>query len=584
MSNVLMHPGIFMILCGFIAVFVPKIVRQAMQIICPIVAFILAWGMPLGTDEVLHLFGYDFHYMFLSQKNIMFLMIFTLVAVFAGFYSSYAGDRLGAFASMGYAGGAAGVVLAGDWFSLIFFWEFMAITSTLLIWGSHTKRATAAGFRYLLVHMLGGNMLLFGIVIKVTQGSLMISNLTDGPHDLAFWLIFLGMAVNAAIVPLHAWAPDAYPESTLGGGAYVSGFTTKLAVLCICCVFAGWQPLIILGLIMIFYGACLAIIENDMRRLLSYHIISQLGFMIADIGIGTEFAQDAAYALAFGNVLYKSLLFMCAGAIIYATGIRKINKLGRLAKKMPLTCIVFFVAAFSITGVPGFAGFTCKSLSMACAEEAGLEWVATLMMLGSIGTALSIPIKMGYFIFFGEERNIEVKPYPVVMKIGMVLGAIACILAGVLPGRVYDLLPFATDYTPYTISHVLEYAQLLPAAFLAFLMYLPNMEPHTALTIDLDWFYRKPFAICYAALSKALFAFQNFCGGIGRKVYHFLQVTTNDPYAFLHMSPKNELSDERQDHMRYKEDAYRSRIGDGMIWVMGSVIVIAVYLLVVMRR
>ena len=574
-----LHPGILLIFAGVITAFLPKKARKYLLVICPAFAFFLAARLPVGTSETFELFGkYIFYYLHVTGENRIFLFVFALMALIGGIYSAHNKSALEAFASMGYAGGAIGVTLAGDWVTLIFFWEFMAVTSLFLIWNSHTRRATSAGFRYLLIHMLGGNLLLFGIILKLSQGEYLITNIAH-TNDLAFWLIFLGMAVNGAIVPLHAWVPDAYPEGTITGSVYLSSFTTKLAVLCLLRVFAGSEMLIYLGIVMIFYGACFALIENDIRRLLSYHIISQLGFMVTDVGMGTEMAMNAASSLAFGNVLYKSLLFMCAGAVIYATGIRKINQLGGLAKKIPLLTVIFFIGALSIAGVPLFAGFTCKSLSMAAAGGAGLHTAELLMMLGSIGTALSIPFKMGYFIFFGKDRSLNVKPIPKNMYAAMILGAVCCMTAGLCPNLVYRMLPYAMDYHPYHLGHILEYLQLLPAALLPFLMYLNKMEPHTALTLDLDWFARKPFKAGVYGLSALLCRMQEFFGGIGRKIYRAAQVFCANPMLALHRKPRNAV-DRQKAASDYNADAYRMQIGEGMIGILCVIIVVAVYIAV----
>lgn len=556
------HPGIFLIICGIITAMVPEKWRKFFLIGCPAATFLLAMQLKIGDSAAIVLSKqYTLHYLEVTKENYIFLFVFSLMALIGGIYAAHNSNRLEAFASMGYAGGALGVTLAGDWLTLILFWEFMAVTSLFLIWGSHTKKATKAGFRYLLVHMLGGNLLLFGILIKFFQGEPMIINLT-GTHDIAFWLIFLGMAINAAIVPLHAWVPDAYPEGTVTGSVYLSSLTTKLSVLCLIRVFAGSQMLIVLGLIMILYGACFALIENDIRRLLSYHIISQLGFMVADVGLGTELAVNGASALAFSNVLYKSLLFMCAGAIITATGIRKINQLGGLAKKMPVLCIFFFVAALSIAGVPLFCGFTCKSLSMTAAAGAGYHAVELLMMLGSIGTALSIPFKMGYFIFFGKDRNLSVKPIPQNMYAAMGIGAFCCILFGLAPDLVYRMLPYTMNYHPYGIAHVLEYVQLLPAALIPFLMYLSKMEPHTALTLDLDWFARVPFKRFIHGISGFFFKIQELVDTNGRKIYRSLKRSFS----------KNTFS--------RNADAERRQIGEGMLGILIVIIIVVLFILI----
>lgn len=580
--NLNIHPGIFLILCGLITAVLPQKCRKVLLIACPAAACFFASRLTIGMELTTEIFGWHaFRYLQVTEENYIFLFVFSIMALIGGIYSAHNPSRLEAFASMGYAGGALCVTLAGGWLTLIFFWEFMAITSLFLIWGSHTHRANRAGFRYLLIHMLGGNLLLFGILLKMSQGQLMITNLTYGPHDAAFWLIFLGMAVNGAIVPLHAWVPDAYPEGTITGSVYLSSFTTKLAVLCMLRVFAGSQMLIWLGIIMILYGACFALIENDIRRLLSYHIISQLGFMITDVGMGTELALNGASALAFSNVLYKSLLFMCAGAIITATGIRKINQLGGLAKKMPLLCICFFIAALSIAGIPPFCGFTCKSLSMVAAEHAGMHAVQYLMMFGSIGTALSIPFKMGYFIFFGKDRKIEVKPIPKNMYVAMIIGAALCILYGLFPNMVYRMLPNTMSYQPYTLHHVLEYVQLVPAALLAFMMYLKKMEPHSMLTLDCDWFARKPFMKVVNGLITLFNKLQNNMDYRGRVFQAGIKNFAANPIRYFSGKRIRKNADGKKAHpFRYNEDIYRMPIGYGIAGILVAVVIVAVYIVV----
>lgn len=578
--NLNIHPGIFLIICGLITAILPQKCRRFLLIGCPAAACFFASRLTIGTTLTTQIFGWHvFHYLQVTRENYIFLFVFSIMALIGGIYAAHNPSRLEAFASMGYAGGALCVTLAGGWLTLIFFWEFMAITSLFLIWGSHNHAANRAGFRYLLIHMLGGNLLLFGILLKISQGQYMIANLTNAPHDAAFWLIFLGMAVNGAIVPLHAWVPDAYPEGTITGSVYLSSFTTKLAVLCMMRVFFGSKMLIWLGIIMILYGACFALIENDIRRLLSYHIISQLGFMIVDVGIGTGMSMNAASALAFSNVLYKSLLFMCAGAIITATGIRKINQLGGLAKKMPLLCICFFIAALSIAGIPPLCGFTCKSISMAAAEEAGLHVVELLMIFGSIGTALSIPFKMGYFIFFGKDRYRKVKPIPKNMYVAMIFGAALCILYGIRPNLVYNMLIFDMSYRPYTAHHILEYMQLVPAALLAFMMYLKKMEPHSMLTLDCDWFARKPFMKVINGLITLFNHEQNKMEYLGRAFQIGVKDFAANPIRYF--SGKHKKTDGKKSHpFRYNEDIYRMPIGTGIAGILTAVIIVAVYIVV----
>lgn len=562
MSN-LLHPGLILIAVGFLAMILPKMLRKIILAVGPFVAFFAALNMPLGTDLSIGLYGTGFQlgYMYVDKLSYVFCMIFALMACIGGLYSCHNENPMEAFCSMAYAGCALGVTLAKDWLTMIFFWEALAVTSLFLIWCHHTPASRRAGFRYLLVHMLGGNLLLGGIFLKVGQGDLLINNLALGAHDIAFWAILIGVAVNAAIPPLNAWLVDAYPEGTITGSVFLSSFTTKVAVYCLIRIFAGTDFLMGFGCFMALYGAAYAIMENDMRRLLGYHIISQVGFMVAGVGIGTAMALNGATAHAFSHILYKSLLFMCAGAIIYATGIRKINQLSGMAKKMPFVAICFFVAAFSISGVPFFNGFISKTITLAAASEAGHAWVYALLELASIGTFLSITLKMGYFIFLRqEERKVEIKNnLPKNMYLGMGLGASLCFLYGVYPDLLYRYLPFAAPmYVPFTAAHIVSYIEILVVTMVPFMMFLPCMEPHTALSLDTDWFYRKPLAFIILRVSALFCALSSALGSAWRVLYEKCMDLTANPMDFLDAKPFRKRT-------HYNPENYRTSIADPMM-------------------
>ena len=166
------------------------------------------------------------------------------------------------------------------------------------------------------------------------------------------WLILAGFLVNAGAPPLSAWLPDAYPESSWSGMVFLSAFTTKTAVYVLLRGFPGTELLIYVGLFMVFYGIVYAILENDMRRILAYSIVNQVGFMVTGIGIGTEMALNGAAAHAFTHIIYKALLLMSAGSVLYMTGKRKCTDLGGLFRTMPLTTVCGIVGALSISSFP----------------------------------------------------------------------------------------------------------------------------------------------------------------------------------------------------------------------------------------
>ncbi len=579
MSN--LHPGLILIATGFIAAIVPKALRKYVLAAGPLAALAAMFTLPYGAEWVMPFInGIDLHLMNVDRLNWVFGLIFSMMAAIGGIYSMHNKSWMEALASMCYAGGALGVTLCSDWMTLIFFWELMAASSLFLIWCNNTDKSRKAGFRYLLVHMFGGNLLLAGIFMKVSAGEMLISGLASGPHDLAFWLIFLGVAVNAAIPPIHGWLVDAYPEGTLTGSVFLSSFTTKVAVYCLIRIFAGTDWLMWVGVVMALYGACFAIIENDMRRLLAYHIVSQVGFMVAGVGIGTELALNGATAHAFSHILYKSLLFMCAGAVIYATGIRKINQLGGMAKKMPFVFVCFVIAAFSISGIPLFNGFISKSITITAAMEAGYPAVELLLQLASVGTFLSITMKMIYFIFLREGKEVQIKnEIPKNMYVAMGIGAALCTIYGIFPDLLYRFLPFEMEYHPFTVDHIVQYVQLLGVAMIPFMMYLSHMEPHEQLTVDTDWVYRRPLASLILSISSLVCALRAALGMMWRVVYDTFNHLSINPMRFLGLEPRALSTRTSTAEDNYDADGYRAEIGEPMIITMTVFLMAVIYIL-----
>jgi len=492
-----LQPGIFLIAAGLLILAVPeKLInlRRCLLVLAP--ALTLHAVLTSGADRLALMFG----------------IIFAFISLVGALYNFHVKDRFEIAAETVYAGASVSVVFAETWINMIVFWELMAVASWLIVISSRTEKATKAGFRYLMVHMLGGNLLLGGIIIKLVQGETLIGGLaaegigalTGGPQDAAYWLILAGVALNAAVPPLHAWIADAYPESTMGGTVYMGSFTTKVGVYCLIRLFAGTELLLYFGVFMALFGACMALMENDLRRLFAYHIVSQVGYMVASLAFGGAVGVDGAAAHAFNNILYKGTLLMCAGTIIEVTGKRKISELGGLGRKMPLTAACFLTASMAIAGFPLLNGFVSKSLIMNAAAESGIHWAELGLMVASIGTLMSVTLKINYFVFWGKSDvslNANEQTVPVFRKIAMVMAAIGCFVCGVLPNFVYGLTPFMSDGHPFTVDHVTQYMELFAAAGIAFLMYLDHMRPHDELSLDIDWLYRKPLPALIGCLS-----------------------------------------------------------------------------------
>ena len=345
-----------------------------------------------------------------------------------------------------------GMVFAGDFLSVFIFWEILALSSLVLIWLGGPD-ARGPGYRYALLHIFGGACLLAGIACQYAEtGSLAVGLAEPGITTLLF---VIGVGVNAAVIPLHAWLPDAYPRSTVVGSVVLCVFTTKAAIYLLARTLPGLELVMYLGAVMVVYGIVFASLQDDMRTLLSYHIVSQVGYMVAAIGIGTELAINGGIAHLFNHILYKALLFMVAGVIIYRTGRHRLSELGGLWRTMPLTFGCCFIASAAIAGVPGFNGYVSKELIVGAVAESGFFVLETLLLIGSIGTFLSF-VKFNYYAFVKEvEPPISSDP-PVSMLVAMVAAASACIVLGVFPGLLFALLPYPVTHDVFSPSHIIE--------------------------------------------------------------------------------------------------------------------------------
>jgi multicomponent Na+:H+ antiporter subunit D len=396
-----------------------------------------------------------------------------------------------------YAAGSLGTIYCGDYLSLFFFWEMMAFASVFLIWFRRGPQSLQVGYRYLLVHTIGGILLLAGIMLRYqTEGNISFNLMDVGHPQLYTWLIMIGFGLNAAMVPMHSWLPEAYSEASFNGAVFLCAFTTKTAVYTLARACAGMEILVVLGVIMALYGVIYAVMENDIRKLLAWSIVSQVGYMIAGIGIGTDMAINGAVAHAVAHILYKSLLFMGTGTVLYMTGKTKFTELGGLYARMPATFFFTMIGCLSISAAPFFAAYASKSMIITAGFEHHLNWASWLLMFGATGTFMYNGLKLPYFLFFGKnncsaETMERAGDPPWNMMIAMTLGATLCMLVGTAPGFLYALLPHPVEYNPHTLYHFMETLQLLGFAALAFFLLKRFVEPVDRICLDIDWVYRK---------------------------------------------------------------------------------------------
>ncbi|MGE0874955.1 MAG: Na(+)/H(+) antiporter subunit D [Burkholderiales bacterium] len=488
----ILHPALLLIAGGCLLPFLRGGVRGAAIVAIPLAALYCVWQVPDGPAWQWRFLGHDLAPLAGDRLSRLFATIFSLMAAGAGLFAIGQKSRLEVPAAFVYAGAAVGAVLAGDLVSLFVFWELMAIGSTLVIWSAGGGPAYTASLRYLMIHLLGGVLLFAGIAGHVAAtGSVAFTAMA--PDSVAHWLILAGFLVNAGAPPLSAWLPDAYPEASWSGTVFLSAFTTKTAVYVLLRGFPGAEVLVWVGLFMVFYGIVYALLENDMRRILAYSIVNQVGFMIAGIGIGTEMALNGAAAHAFTHIIYKALLLMSAGSVLLMAGRRKCSELGGLFHSMPLTTLCGSIGALAISSFPLTSGFISKSMISQAAADGHLLGVWLLLTAASAGVFLHAGIKFPWFVFFQKDSGLRPPEPPASMRAAMVVFAFLCIALGIWPEALYALLPYQADYEPYTGAHVLAQLQLLLFSGLAFFVLLPQLKRTLTITLDLDWFYRRLF-------------------------------------------------------------------------------------------
>ncbi len=492
-SSLLLPPSFVFILGALLAACLRGRLLKVVAIAVPVVSFLILWGAPNGSYGTLSFIGLDLVLAEVDRLSRVFGYIFHLIAFIGLIFSLRHDDPAHYVVGLLYAGAAQGVTFAGDLFSLFLFWETLTVTATFLIIARRTAAARGAALRYLLVHAAGGLCLLTGIVLYYHgTGSIAFTAMDLSQPGALF--IFLGFGLNCAWPLLHAWLVDSYPESTIAGTVFLSAFTTKSAVYVLARAFPGAEPLIWIGAAMVAFPIFFAVIENDLRRVLSYSLINQVGYMVVGIGIGTELAINGAVCHAYAHILYKGLLFMSMGAVMYRTGKINATDLGGLYRTMPLTAVFCMIGAAAISAFPLFSGFIAKSMVVDAAAGGHYQFVWLILLFASAGVFHHAGIKIPFFAFFSHDSGLRPKEAPLHMLIAMGGAAFMCVFLGVYPDFVYGMLPFPVDYEPYTFAHVLAQSQLLFFSALAFtLLLLAGIYPPEirSVNLDVDWAYRK---------------------------------------------------------------------------------------------
>ena len=468
--------------------------RSVILVTIPILSGLHLWMVPEGVHLQYTFLDYELTLYRADKLSLMFGYVFHIAAFIAIVYSLHVRDTVQQVAGMLYAGSGLGAVFAGDLLTLFVFWELLAFTSVFLIWARRTQRSYLAGMRYLIFQVSSGVILFVGVLFYVAEkGTLAFDYI--GLEGVYGWLIFIAFGIKCAFPVVHNWLTDAYPEATPTGTVFLSAFTTKVAVYALARGYPGTEILVYIGAAMTCFPIFFAVIENDLRRVLAYSLINQVGFMVCGIGIGTALALNGAISHAFNDVIFKGLLFMTMGAVLHMTGRINGSELGGLYKSMPKTTLLCFVGAASISAFPLFSGFVSKSMVMTAALESDYNIIWLMLLFASAGVFHHAGIKIPYFAFFAHDSGIRTSDPPNNMLVAMFFAAALCIGIGVYPAALYSLLPYDTGYNPYDATHVLAQTQLLFFSALAFVwlnlkgLYPPELR---STNLDTDWFYRRP--------------------------------------------------------------------------------------------
>lgn len=509
-----LHPSLGFLLLAAILPFLPGRQWRWLLLAPPVAALYSVFTASPGTHGMVAYLGQTLVLGRVDALALVFAQVFALMSLIGMIYALNVASKGQHIAAMLYVAGGFGCVFAGDYLSLFLFWELMSIGSTFLIFLARSSESTNAGFRYFLYHTIGGLFLLGGLLLKFqATGSFAFDPIARADAQWYDWLILIGFAVNAAVVPLHAWLPDAYPRATVAGAVFMCAFTTKTAVYVLARGFAGWTELAVAGAVMAVYAVGFALIGTTVRRVLAYDIISQVGYMAVGVGVGSAMTLDGASAHAYAHILYKSLLFMSAGCLLHTLGTDRLDRLGGLATRLPWVCLLFMVGAMSISGMPLFNGFVTKTMTIAGAAEAHHPWLALALEIATAGTFIAVGVRLSWLVFWRKAPEGAAEPRasaPITwnMYAGMALAAFFCVLQGVYPDLLYASLPYPLEhpYQPWTAWHVLQALLILGFAGLAAYVARGALTAGSGVNLDLDYFYRLLGRLVLALFSRPLAA------------------------------------------------------------------------------
>ena len=487
-----LHPATGFFLLGLILPFFRDRFWRWLLFVPPLYAIFLAFQMKLGSYWVLSYVGQNLVLGRVDTLSMSFVALFSLMTFICTLFAFHVQEKAHHAASLFYMGASFGCILAGDYWTLYIFWQFMTVSSAFLIWLSRRPRSAQAGFRYMLLLLLSSVLLLAGILLRQRVTGTFVFESADAHMMWHFdWLILAAFCINGAVVPLHAWLTDAYPEATVPGAVFLSVFTTNTAVYALARCFVGLDVLVILGVIMSVYGVFYALTVNNIRRILAYLMVSQGGFMLAGIGMDTKMGLDGAMVLVYAHTFSNALLFMAAGCLILMVKEEHLSRLGGLASKAPFILVCTMVGALSMSAMPLLNGFVAIPMILEAAWQKS-PVLAMALTLAMAGTFTAVGLRLPYFAFWSKKPSKGKKQdtLPLNMTVAMVLAALCCFFQGIFPQLLYRRLPVPVEENPFTLWKVLGAFLFLGLISMVFIFVRRGLTPGTRRLPDFDLLYR----------------------------------------------------------------------------------------------
>ncbi len=496
MTDVLMPPAFILLGAAILVALTRKTARNTILLLAPLATLVFVLMLQDGAVLWAGFLSYEVTLVEVDGMRKVLAAAFVLMLLAVMFFAMNRAGAVELTAAMAYGGAALGVLFAGDLLMLFLFWELMVIFSAIIIFAAGTEAARGAGIRYIIIQLLAGLVLKIGIeAVTAEAGTTAMQALVL--EGFGAWVVAAALLINAAAVPLSVWLTDAYPEATPTGTAFLAAFTTKSAVLASAILFGGAAPLILFGLLMIVYGTFYGMREDNIRRLLCYALVSQVGFMLCGVGVGGEAVIGAVIVFAFIHVLAMCLLMLSAAAVIEVSGTESLSETGNLSARMPLVFLATALGSAGLVLAPVASGL------LVSIGEAGETWLQYVLLFAATATVLHGGYKYLWMCFLRKSVSTVGTDVTGISRFGFVVPAVplaaiilfAPLLQGLLGTELRSL---------FSVSQLLMLLVLCGGSALVVWLLRPLISQPESITVDVDIVYRKWLSALWVDIEHAI--------------------------------------------------------------------------------